>query len=55
MNAEEAAEATKYFKPALAIPYHWGDIIGGQEDAEKFAALAECEVKILKAAESISF
>lgn len=55
MNAEEAAEATKYFKPALAIPYHWGDIIGGQEDAEKFAALAECEVKILKAGESISF
>ncbi len=55
MNAEEAAEATKYIKPALAIPYHWGDIIGGQEDAEQFAALAECEVKILKAAESISF
>ena len=55
MNAEEAAEATKYIKPALAIPYHWGDIIGGQEDAEKFAALAECEVKILKAGESISF
>ncbi len=55
MNAEEAAEATKYIKPALAIPYHWGDIIGGQEDAEKFAALAECEVKILKSAESISF
>ncbi len=55
MNAEEAAEATKYIKPALAIPYHWGDIIGGQEDAEKFAALAECEVKILKAAESTSF
>ena len=55
MNAEEAAEATKYIKPALAIPYHWGDIIGSQEDAEKFAALAECEVKILKAGESISF
>ena len=55
MNAEEAAEATKYIKPALAIPYHWGVIIGGQEDAEKFAALAECEVKILKAGESTSF
>jgi L-ascorbate metabolism protein UlaG (beta-lactamase superfamily) len=55
MNAEEAAEATKYIKPALAIPYHWGEIIGGQEDAEKFAALAECEVKNLKAGESISF
>jgi len=55
MNAEEAAEATKYIKPALAIPYHWGDIIGEREDAEKFAALAGCEVKILTAGESVSF
>ncbi|MFB0552932.1 MAG: MBL fold metallo-hydrolase [Phycisphaerae bacterium] len=55
MNAEEAAEAAKYIKPALAIPYHWGDIIGGQEDADKFAALAECKVKILTPGESTSF
>ena len=54
MNAEEAAEATKYFKPVLAIPYHWGDIIGGQEDAERFASLAECEVKILTQGEMVS-
>jgi len=54
MNAEEAAEATKYIKPALAIPYHWGDIIGSQEDADKFAALAECEVKILTPGETVS-
>jgi len=55
MNAEEAAEATKHMKPKQAIPYHWGDIVGGRSDAEQFAELADCEVKILKAGESISF
>lgn len=55
MNAEEAAEAAKHIKPKQAIPYHWGDIVGRRSDAERFAELAECEVKILKAGESISF
>lgn len=53
MNAEEAAEAAKYFKPALAIPYHWGDIVGDRSDADKFAELAECEVKILTPGETV--
>ncbi len=47
MSAEEAAEATRIFKPKFAIPYHWGDIVGSRSDAEQFAELAECEVKIL--------
>jgi L-ascorbate metabolism protein UlaG (beta-lactamase superfamily) len=34
MNAAEAAEATKQFKPKQAIPYHWGDIVGSQADAD---------------------
>ena len=55
MNADEAAEAAKHIKPKQAIPYHWGDIVGRRSDAERFAELAECEVKILKAGESISF
>jgi len=55
MNAEEAAEATKHIKPRQTIPYHWGDIVGGRSDAERFAGLAECEVKILAAGENISF
>jgi L-ascorbate metabolism protein UlaG (beta-lactamase superfamily) len=55
MNADEAAEATRHIKPQLAIPYHWGDIVGGLSDAEQFAGLAQCEVKILTASESISF
>ena len=55
MNADEAAEAAKHIKPKQAIPYHWGDIVGRRSDAERFAELAECEVKILTAGESISF
>ena len=49
MNAEEAAEATRHIKPKQAIPYHWGDIVGRRSDAERFAELAEYEVKILTA------
>ena len=55
MDAKEAAEATMHIKPKLAIPYHWGDIIGGRNDAEQFAESAACEVKILEAGESVSF
>ena len=55
MNAEEAAEAAKHIKPKQVIPYHWGDIVGRRSDAERFAELAECEVKVLAAGESISF
>ena len=54
MNAEEAAEATKNIKPKKAIPYHYGDIVGSQSDAEKFTKLAGCEVKILKPGETLS-
>ena len=55
MNAEEAAEATRHIKPKQAIPYHWGDIVGDRNDAEQFAELAECEVKVLAPGENISF
>ena len=54
MNAEEAAEAAKHIKPKLAIPYHWGDIVGSRSDAEQFANLVECNVQILAAGETVS-
>jgi len=54
MNAADAAEATKHFKPKIAIPYHYGDIVGSEKDAEEFAELAECEVRILKPGETLS-
>jgi len=43
MTAEEAAEAAKIIKPTLAIPMHWGSIIGTVEDAEEFKELCESE------------
>ena len=48
MTAEEAVEAAKMIKPRLAIPMHYGAIVGSIEDANKFKSLAECEVKILE-------
>jgi len=51
MNAEEAAEAAKMIKPSLAIPMHWGSIIGSKEDAEEFEELCKesgIETKILE-------
>jgi len=54
MNAAEAAEATKHIKPKRAIPYHWGDIVGGRADAEAFSEAAEGEVQMLSPGETIS-
>ena len=54
MNAGEAAKATERIKPERAIPYHWGDIVGGRTDAEAFSKAAECEVQILSPGETIT-
>ena len=53
MNAEEAAEAAGHIRPKLAVPYHWGDIVGSESDAQSFAEKAGCEVKVLKPGESV--
>ncbi|MCK4244708.1 MAG: MBL fold metallo-hydrolase [Candidatus Omnitrophica bacterium] len=47
MDAREAAEAVKLIKPEIAIPMHYGDIVGSPEDAEEFKKLASCPVEIL--------
>jgi L-ascorbate metabolism protein UlaG (beta-lactamase superfamily) len=47
MTPEEAAQAAGRIKPDLAIPMHFGTIIGSRSDAEKFKDLAECKVEIL--------
>ena len=47
MTAEEAAEALNDINPKIAIPMHYGSVVGSKEDAEKFKELAKCEVKIL--------
>ena len=47
MTAEEAAEAANIIKPTLAIPMHWGGIIGTDSDAKEFLDL--CNEKGIKA------
>ncbi|HET7148650.1 MAG TPA: MBL fold metallo-hydrolase [Candidatus Nitrosopolaris sp.] len=50
MTAEEAAQAVnEIIKPKrLAIPMHYGSIVGNEKDAEKFRDLVSvCETKIL--------
>jgi len=48
MNPEEAAEAVNNMKVKVAIPIHYGDIVGTRNDAEKFASsVKNAEVKIL--------
>ncbi|MEM1666788.1 MAG: MBL fold metallo-hydrolase [Nitrososphaerota archaeon] len=47
MTAEEAASAANTIMPKLAIPMHYGAIVGSEKDAERFKKLAKCEVKIL--------
>lgn len=39
MTAEEAAEAAQVIKPALAIPMHYGAIVGSADDAKRFVDL----------------
>ena len=46
MNAAEAAEALELIKPKVAIPMHWGDIVGTREDAERFKSLAPPGVQV---------
>lgn len=50
MTAEEAARAVnESIRPKVAIPMHYGSIVGSEKDAEKFKNLVKvCPVEILK-------
>jgi L-ascorbate metabolism protein UlaG (beta-lactamase superfamily) len=54
MTASEAAAATGYINPKLAIPYHWGKNVGTITDAQEFAKKAKCLAKVIEAGEIIS-
>jgi L-ascorbate metabolism protein UlaG (beta-lactamase superfamily) len=49
MTASEAAQAANLIKPKVAVPMHWGDIIGTRADAEAFRKAAKVPVEILQA------
>jgi L-ascorbate metabolism protein UlaG (beta-lactamase superfamily) len=46
MTAQEAASAVGRIGPGVAIPMHYGDIVGEDSDAEVFRKLANCEVDV---------
>lgn len=50
MTADEAANAALMIKPKVAIPMHYGDIVGKDADAKRLQELlkGKVEVKILK-------
>lgn len=48
MTPEEAVEAARAVNPKIAVPMHYGAIVGTQADAEKFKSLVKnCQVEIL--------
>ena len=47
MDAREAAEAVNTMKAKVAIPIHYGDIVGSLKDAQKFKEFAKVPVEIL--------
>ncbi|MEA2081740.1 MAG: MBL fold metallo-hydrolase [Elusimicrobiota bacterium] len=45
MNAEEAAAAARIISPKIAVPMHYGSVVGSAADAEKFAVLLKDTIK----------
>lgn len=53
MNAQQAAEATGFFGPSLAIPYHWNSNLGTIVAARQFASLAVSDAKVMEIGETL--
>ena len=48
MTAEEAAQAAEMIKPKIAVPMHYGAIVGSDPDAQLFKSLVKnCQVEII--------
>lgn len=46
MTADEAVKAALDIKPKIAIPMHYGTIVGSEDDANKFADALKGKVKV---------
>jgi len=55
MTAEEAVEAAKSINPQLAIPIHYGDIVGTESDAKLFEKISKVKVRVLKKGETFEW
>jgi L-ascorbate metabolism protein UlaG (beta-lactamase superfamily) len=48
MTAAEAASAVDAMHPKVAVPMHYGKVVGTDQDAQEFKRLCKTEVRILK-------
>ena len=46
MTAKEAAQLINTIKPKIAIPIHYGEIVGTKEDAEQFKKLVDKNIEV---------
>ena len=46
MNAKSAAELINEIRPEIAIPVHYGSMVGSPEDGKMFADLVKPPVKV---------
>jgi L-ascorbate metabolism protein UlaG (beta-lactamase superfamily) len=46
MTAVEAAEAASVIKPKIAIPMHYGEIVGSDSDAKKLKDLLKDKIEV---------
>lgn len=47
MDWKEAVDAVNSMRVKIAVPMHWGDIVGSKQDAIKFKDAVKTEVRIL--------
>jgi L-ascorbate metabolism protein UlaG (beta-lactamase superfamily) len=48
MDVDDALEAVKLLKPGLAIPMHYGAIVGSEADALRFQQISPVPVRIMQ-------
>jgi len=49
MTAEEASQAISTIKPKIAIPMHYGTIVGSNKDADDLKEMTKsCPIQILE-------
>ena len=47
MNFKEAAEYINTIKPKIAIPTHYGTIVGKSSDGEHFKKLVNLDIQVI--------
>lgn len=48
MNAEEGAELANAVRPKIAIPTHYGNIIGSKEEGDVFQSFVDDSIEVIK-------